>query len=126
MDAGDRPVAAGLRRRRPLHQDAVLAAVGREAAQAVGEEQASGGATGSSGHPPGSRVGGQPGGQGGVALGPVELAGQRAPLADQDDPRRRLEQHPLVLAHLRRLAHEDPARLVDPLGRPGGADGVQH
>ena len=117
MMAGHRPVAAGLRRRRALHQHAVLAAVGREAAQAVGEERPSGGATGSSCQPPGSRVAAQAGGQGRVALGPVELAGQRAAVADQHDPRRRLEQDVLVLGHLRRLAHEDAAGLVDPLGR---------
>ena len=112
------PLRPALRRRRALDQDAVLAAVGREAAEAVVEQQALGHRDRLVG-PAARRRGSAPGGRAGRAwLGPVELAGQRPAVADQHDPRRRLEQDVLVLAHLRRLAHEDPARLVDPVARP--------
>ena len=76
---------------------------------------------------PSARVpgGGDPRRRGGVALGAVELTGQGSAVADEDDPRGRLEQHPLVLAHLRRPAYEDPARLVEPISRAARAHGVE-
>ena len=110
---GHRAVAAGLGRGRALHQHAVFAAVRREAAQAVEEEQVLGQSNRLVGPGGGLARGRSAGRAGGVALGAVELAGQRAAVADQHDAGGGLEQHLLVLAHLRALADEDPAGLID-------------
>ena len=106
-------------------EQAVFPSVRRETAQAVGEKQI--------GRqpdwlivPPGALVlGGQWAGQRVAPLGPVELAGERAPIAHDDDACGGLEQDLFVLLHDGGFEHEHAAGLVDPVGSAIGTDHTQ-
>ncbi len=55
---------------------------------------------------------GRPRRRAGGALQPVHLRRQRAAVACQHTARRRLEQDAIFVGNMRRLAHEDAARLI--------------